>query len=115
MKRLLLSLAILLVTTRLTSAQIGGGTLTGVIKDEHGLVLPESVVKLTQAVKNITGKSGTRHSDPSGKSHADFIEFWQRQDTSRVHHWTHMWGLGKPIIAAVNGWAMGGGFWYQLT
>jgi enoyl-CoA hydratase len=22
---------------------------------------------------------------------------------------------GKPVIAAVNGWAMGGGFWYQLA
>jgi enoyl-CoA hydratase len=26
-----------------------------------------------------------------------------------------MWRLGKPIIAAVNGWALGGGFWYQLA
>ena len=26
-----------------------------------------------------------------------------------------MWRLGTPIIAAVNGWAMGGGFWYQLA
>jgi enoyl-CoA hydratase/carnithine racemase len=61
------------------------------------------------------GKSGTRHSDPTGKSHADFIEYWQRTDALRVTYWTHMWGLAKPIIAAVNGWAMGGGFWYQLA
>ena len=61
------------------------------------------------------GKSGTRHSDPTGKSHADYIEFWQRTDALRVNYWTHMWGLAKPIIAAVNGWAMGGGFWYQLA
>jgi enoyl-CoA hydratase/carnithine racemase len=60
-------------------------------------------------------KSGTRHSDPKGKSHADYIEYWQRNDSGRVALWTHMWRLGKPIIAAVNGWAMGGGFWYQLA
>src|SRR5271166_4225918 len=65
--------------------------------------------------QGVTGRSGTRHSDPKGKSHAEFIEHWQRADAGRVAHWTHMWGLGKPIIAAVNGWAMGGGFWYQLA
>ena len=26
-----------------------------------------------------------------------------------------MWKVGTPIIAAVNGWAMGAGFWYQLA
>jgi enoyl-CoA hydratase/carnithine racemase len=62
-----------------------------------------------------TGKSGTRHSDPKGKSHAEFIEYWQRNDGGRARQWAHMWNLGKPIIAAVNGWAMGGGFWYQLA
>ena len=62
-----------------------------------------------------TGKSGTRHSDPKGKSHAEFIEYWQRNDAHHAVAWTHMWQLGKPIIAAVNGWAMGGGFWYQLA
>jgi enoyl-CoA hydratase len=60
-------------------------------------------------------KSAPRHIDPKGKSLADFIEFWQRTDTDRVALWTHMWRLGKPVIAAVNGWAMGGGFWYQLA
>jgi enoyl-CoA hydratase/carnithine racemase len=59
--------------------------------------------------------TGVRPTDPQGKSHAEYIEYWQRQDTGRVNHWTHMWGLGKPVIAAVNGWAMGGGFWYQLA
>jgi enoyl-CoA hydratase/carnithine racemase len=62
-----------------------------------------------------TAPSGVRPTDPQGKSHAEYIEYWQRQDTGRVNHWTHMWGLGKPVIAAVNGWAMGGGFWYQLA
>jgi len=53
--------------------------------------------------------------DPAGKSIAEYLEFWQRNDGGRVAKWEHMWRLGKPIIAAVNGWAMGGGFWYQLA
>jgi len=65
--------------------------------------------------QSATSPSGVRHSDPKGKSHAEYIEHWQRQDTTRVNNWTHMWNLGKPVIAAVNGWAMGGGFWYQLA
>jgi enoyl-CoA hydratase/carnithine racemase len=62
-----------------------------------------------------TDKAAPRPIDPKGKSHAEYIEFWQRNDGDRVAYWTHMWRLGKPIIAAVNGWAMGGGFWYQLA
>lgn len=62
-----------------------------------------------------TAPSGVRQSDPKGKTHAEYIEHWQRQDAARVDKWTHMWSLGKPVIAAVNGWAMGGGFWYQLA
>jgi enoyl-CoA hydratase/carnithine racemase len=58
---------------------------------------------------------GVRPSDPHGKSHAEFLKYWYDTDSSRVTQWTHMWSLGKPIIAAVNGWAMGAGFWYQLA
>lgn len=61
------------------------------------------------------GKGGVRRTDPTGKSIAEFLEGWQRNDGKNVELWTHMWKLGKPIIAAVNGWAMGGGFWYQLA
>ena len=46
-----------------------------------------------------TGESGTRAIDPKGKSHAEYIEHWQRADGERIAYWTHMWRLGKPIIA----------------
>ena len=60
-------------------------------------------------------KDGKKKGDPTGRSIADFIDGWQRNDSKISDKWVHMWKLGKPIIAAVNGWAMGGGFWYQLA
>jgi len=62
-----------------------------------------------------TKAGGRKRSDPTGRSIADYIEAWQRNDGETAGKWVHMWKLGKPIIAAVNGWAMGGGFWYQLA
>jgi enoyl-CoA hydratase/carnithine racemase len=60
-------------------------------------------------------KSGRRNSDPAGKSIAEFLKYSHSRQSKHVVAWTHMWRLGTPIIAAVNGWAMGAGFWYQLA
>jgi enoyl-CoA hydratase/carnithine racemase len=62
-----------------------------------------------------TPKGAVRASDPKGKTVAEFIKHWHRNDAERAVRWSHMWRIGKPIIAAVNGWAMGAGFWYQLA
>ena len=59
--------------------------------------------------------NGTRSSDPGERSHAEFIKSWHHRDSRKIEEWTHMWRVGKPIIAAVNGWALGAGFWYQLA
>jgi len=57
--------------------------------------------------------SGKRMSDPTGRTIAEYVELWQRNDAAIAGKWVHMWKLGKPIIAAVNGWAMGGGFCFS--
>src|ERR1043166_3064104 len=60
-------------------------------------------------------KSGRRNADPEGKSIAEFIAYCQSRQGRRIVDWQHMWRLRLPVIAAVNGWAMGAGFWYQLA
>lgn len=47
-----------------------------------------------------------------GMSIAEAIDN-QRKRPSRDRFF-HMWELSKPIIAAVNGWCMGGGSWYAI-
>src|SRR5262249_8687940 len=53
--------------------------------------------------------------DPTGVEVADFLKRWWTTDGSSTRHLLHLWELGTPVIAAVNGWAMGGGFWYSLA
>ena len=53
--------------------------------------------------------------DPSGVELADYLKRWWTTDSSSVHRLQHLWQLTKPVIAAVHGWVLGGGFWYSLA
>src|SRR2546428_711370 len=53
--------------------------------------------------------------DGAGVEHADFIKDWWTRDAVSTQRLLHLWHLSKPIIAAVHGWVMGGGFWYSLA
>ncbi|MDD1677939.1 MAG: enoyl-CoA hydratase/isomerase family protein, partial [Methanomicrobiales archaeon] len=47
---------------------------------------------------------------PSGLSAAEVLDSW-RQDS---RNFLRLWEFTKPIIGAVNGWAMGAGCWLAL-
>lgn len=53
--------------------------------------------------------------DPSGYRMDEFVSYWDRNDSGDIDRLLHLWRLAKPVIAAVHGWALGGGFWYQLA
>lgn len=53
--------------------------------------------------------------DPKEAYPGDVLRNWWTSDFKNVQKLMHLWYLGKPVIAAVNGWCMGGGFWYAAA
>ena len=49
---------------------------------------------------------------PKNTSVAAHLDHWRTSDRSNMRKFLHLWELTKPVIAAVNGWCMGGGSWY---
>ena len=46
---------------------------------------------------------------------SEHLERWFRFSTKNPDMMMHLMTLETPIIAAVNGWCIGGGFWYSLA
>src|SRR4029077_20375130 len=51
-------------------------------------------------MSNTSGKTKKRNADPTGKTIAEYIEFWHRNDGARVAKGAHMWQLGHADLAA---------------
>ncbi len=52
---------------------------------------------------------------PEGMSVGEHIDGWRTRDRAGSRRLQRMWELSKPVIGAVNGWAMGWGSWYALA
>src|SRR5438128_7348620 len=53
--------------------------------------------------------------DARGVEMAEFLKNWWTRDGDSTRRLLHLWQLSTPVIAAVHGWVMGGGFWYSLA
>jgi enoyl-CoA hydratase/carnithine racemase len=53
--------------------------------------------------------------DPGKMDIDEFLRGWWYREVGSHDRIMHLWYLSKPVIAAVHGWVMGGGFWYSLA
>ena len=53
--------------------------------------------------------------DPLGSTIEDYLTLWYRWDRDIASNLMRIWHLEKPVISVVQGYVLGGGFWYQLA
>jgi len=58
---------------------------------------------------------GSSSLDARGQEPAAYLERWWSSDGAGTRRLMHIWEMSTPVIAAVHGWVMGGGFWYSLA
>ena len=51
----------------------------------------------------------------AGRAFSEHLERWFKFSSKNPDMMMHLMTLETPIIAAVNGWCIGGGFWYSLA
>ena len=65
------------------------------------------------------GRERAQTSWPSGVAEGttvgEHIAGWRNRDGQGAKRLQRMWELSKPVIGAINGWAMGWGSWFAIT
>jgi enoyl-CoA hydratase/carnithine racemase len=51
---------------------------------------------------------------PEGMAVGEHIAGWRNRDGTGSKRLQRMWELNKPVIGAINGWAMGWGSWFAI-
>lgn len=66
---------------------------------------------------DISGGGGEGGGGPGGSRSptSAYLRGWWANTMRNPPMMMHIMELGKPVIAAINGWCVGGGFWYALA